>query len=125
MTIPAHLHYTSDHEWLRTNGDVATVGITGYAAAALGDVVFVGPPAVGETVTAGQTCGEVESTKLVSDLNAPVAGEVIEVNEALADEPGLVNTDPYGAGWLFRVRVDGPFDGLLDATAYTALTEQA
>jgi glycine cleavage system H protein len=127
VTIPSDLAYTTDHEWVRTDGDITTVGITAYAASALGDIVFVGPPNVGETVSAGQTCGEVESTKSVSDLNAPVAGEVVEVNEVLADEPGLVNSDPYGAGWMFRVRVGTgyPADGLLDAAAYTELTGQA
>jgi glycine cleavage system H protein len=122
LTIPADLSYTHSHEWVATDGDIATVGITGYAAAALGDIVFVGAPSSGETVTVGQPCGEVESTKSVSELSAPLTGEVVEINEALTDEPGLINSDPYGAGWVFRVRVGGPPEGLLDATAYAALT---
>jgi glycine cleavage system H protein len=122
LIIPVDLSYTSSHEWVAADGDIATVGITSYAAAALGDIVFVGAPTSGQTVTAGQPCGEVESTKSVSDLSAPLTGEVVEVNEALADEPGLINSDPYGAGWVFRVRVGGPPEGLLDATAYAALT---
>jgi glycine cleavage system H protein len=123
MTIPADLAYTSSHEWVAVDGDIATVGVTGYAAAALGDIVFIEAPAPGSAVTAGEPCGEVESTKSVSDLCAPVTGEVTEVNAALADEPVLVNSDPYGGGWIFRVRVDSPTDGLLDAAAYAALTE--
>ena len=125
MTVPTDLLYTTDHEWVRTQGAVATVGITAYASSALGDVVFIGLPTVGEAVTVGQACGEIESTKSVSDLSSPVAGEVVEVNQALADEPGLANSDPYRAGWLFRVRVQGPVDDLLDAAAYTTLTEEA
>jgi glycine cleavage system H protein len=123
LSIPADLAYTSSHEWVAVDGDIATIGVTGYAAAALGDIVFVAAPALGATVTAGEPCGEVESTKSVSDLSAPVTGEVVEANEALADEPGLINSDPYGGGWIFRVRVDGPAGGLLDSTAYAQLTE--
>ena len=119
MSVPTDLQYTAEHEWLRLDGDVATIGITEFAASALGDVVFVGLPDVGTRLTAGQVCGEVESTKSVSDLYNPVDGEVVEVNAALADEPGAVNTDPYGAGWLFRLRVSGPVE-LLDAAGYVA-----
>jgi glycine cleavage system H protein len=122
--LPADLTYTNDHEWVRTDGSIATIGITAYAASALGDIVFVSAPAAGQTVAAGHVCGEVESTKSVSDINAPVTGVVTEVNEALASEPGLINSDPYGVGWLFRLRIDGPVNGLLDAAAYAALTEQ-
>jgi glycine cleavage system H protein len=126
LTIPADLAYTRSHEWVAADGDIATVGITSYAATALGDIVFVGLPAPGETLTACQPCGEVESTKSVSDLSAPLTGEVVEVNEALSGEPGLINSDPYGAGWVFRIRADGSFgglpEGLLDAAAYAALT---
>jgi len=122
LTIPADLAYTSSHEWVATDGDIATVGITSYAATALGDIVFVSLPPAGETVTAGQACGEVESTKSVSDLTAPLTGEVVEVNEALADDPAVINSDPYGAGWMFRVRAGGPGPALLDAAAYAALT---
>ena len=115
---PDDRSYTREHEW--TSGDeTVTVGITAYAADALGDVVFVDLPAVGTTVAAGDVCGELESTKSVSDLYAPVGGEVVEVNETVAGDPSVVNTDPYGAGWLFRVRVDGPAD-LLDAAQYAA-----
>jgi glycine cleavage system H protein len=119
MSVPADLHYTAEHEWVRLDGDTATVGITEFAAAALGDVVYLGLPDVGAVLTAGQVCGEVESTKSVSDLYNPLAGEVIEVNVALADEPGAVNSDPYAAGWLFRLRVTGEID-LLDAPGYLA-----
>jgi glycine cleavage system H protein len=122
MIVPAILSYTADHEWIRLDGDVATVGITEYAANALGDVVFVGLPRVGEKLTAGQVCGEIESIKSVSDLYNPVDSEVVEVNDALSENSGAINTDPYGAGWLFRIRVTGPIE-LLDAAAYAALTE--
>jgi glycine cleavage system H protein len=129
LTIPANLAYTGSHEWVAADGDIATVGITSYAATALGDIVFVSLPAPGEAVTAGQACGEVESTKSVSDLSAPLTGEVLEVNEALADDPSVINSDPYGAGWMFRVRAGGPLgarpEGLLDAAAYAALTGSA
>ena len=123
MTIPADLAYTSSHEWVAVDGDIATIGVTGYAAAALGDIVFVAAPAPGDTVAAGEPCGEVESTKSVSDLCAPVTGAVVEANKALADEPGLINSDPYGGGWIFRVRLDGPVGGLLDSADYAQRTE--
>ena len=123
MTISADLAYTSSHEWVAVDGDVATVGVTGFAAAALGDIVFVDAPAPGATVTAGEPCGEVESTKSVSDLCAPVTGEVTEANPALADEPALINSDPYGGGWIFRARVESPPGDLLSPAAYVALTE--
>ncbi|MEV4515248.1 glycine cleavage system protein GcvH [Dactylosporangium sp. NPDC049525] len=114
--IPPHLSYTRDHEWLHDG----VVGITAFAAAALGDIVYVQLPDVGATVTAGTPCGEVESTKSVSDLVAPADGTVTEVNDALVAEPGLLNDDPYERGWLFKLRVAGTPD-LLDAAAYTAL----
>lgn len=114
--IPAHLHYTRDHEWLHDG----VVGITAFAASALGDIVFVQLPDVGATVTAGEPCGEIESTKSVSDLVAPADGVVVEVNDEVAAEPGLLNEDPYGRGWLFRMRVTGTPE-LLDAAAYAAL----
>jgi glycine cleavage system H protein len=123
LSIPADLAYTSSHEWVAVDGDIATIGVTGYAAAALGDIVFVAAPALGDAVTAGEPCGEVESTKSVSDLSAPVTGEVVEANEALADEPGLINSDPFGGGWIFRVRIDRPAGGLLDSAAYAQLIE--
>ncbi|GAA3527095.1 glycine cleavage system protein GcvH [Nocardioides daeguensis] len=125
MTNPADLKYTVEHEWLRQPGESAgsvRVGITDYAQDALGDIVYVSLPEVGGTVTAGESCGELESTKSVSDVYAPVSGEVVAVNEALDATPELVNTDPYGAGWLFEVvPADGAdLDGLLDAAAYEA-----
>ncbi|CUU54929.1 glycine cleavage system H protein [Parafrankia irregularis] len=120
MTIPAHLSYTTDHEWLALDGDTCTVGVTEYAATALGDVVFVEAPEVGQAVTAAEACGEIESTKAVSDLIAPVSGEVVEVNPTLRDKPGLINSDPYQEGWIFRVRVTRTPADLLDANAYAA-----
>ena len=125
MNVPEDLKYTPEHEWLRIEGDVATVGITAFAADALGDVVYIDLPQVGTTLTAGQSCGEVESTKSVSDLFAPVDGEVTEVNNGVLEEASLVNTAPFEDGWLFRVRFSSD-EGLLDAPAYTALVaEQA
>ncbi|MET7426715.1 glycine cleavage system protein GcvH [Dactylosporangium sp. NPDC005555] len=114
--IPPHLRYTRDHEWLLDG----RVGITAYAAAALGDVVHVQLPEVGATVTAGTPCGEIESTKSVSDLVAPADGVVVSVNAVLAGEPGLVNDDPYERGWLFELDLTGTPD-LLDAAGYAAL----
>jgi glycine cleavage system H protein len=127
MTVPENLHYTPEHEWVSIEGSVASVGITDYAQQALGDVVYVSVPAPGETVTAGEPCGEVESTKSVSDLYAPVDGEVIEANPEIDDDPGLVNTDPYGAGWLLKIRLasDAEPGGLLSAEEYDALTKEA
>ena len=127
MTVPENLSYTAEHEWVSIDGTVASVGITDYAQQALGDVVYVSVPAAGAPVTAGEPCGEVESTKSVSDLYAPVDGEVIEANPDIDEDPGLVNTDPYGAGWLLRIRLsdDGDPAGLLSAEEYTALTKEA
>ena len=126
MTIPAELRYTAEHEWVAVDGPVASVGITDYAQRALGDVVFVSVPAPGTRVTAGEPCGEVESTKSVSDIYSPVDGEVTEVNNDVDDDPGLVNSDPYGAGWLMRVRLDDAYAepvGLLSPDEYAELTE--
>ncbi|HEY8373107.1 MAG TPA: glycine cleavage system protein GcvH [Pseudonocardiaceae bacterium] len=121
MSVPENLRYSSEHEWYRKGTDgIGVVGVTAHAADALGDVVFVQLPEVGSRVEAGQTCGEIESTKSVSDLYAPVTGEVVEVNTALEEDPGLVNNDPYGAGWLFRVRVEAEPE-LLDAAGYRSL----
>jgi glycine cleavage system H protein len=115
------LKYTEDHEWVALDGGVATVGITDYAADKLGDVVYVDLPAVGTVVTAGDVCGEIESTKSVGELYAPVSGEVVEINDDVVADPSLVNADAF-AGWLVKVRVDGALEGLLDRAAYVALT---
>ncbi|EIE98376.1 glycine cleavage system protein GcvH [Saccharomonospora glauca] len=122
--IPQDLRYSREHEWARTGSDgVVTVGVTAFAAESLGDVVFVDLPEVGSTVTAGEVCGEIESTKSVSELYAPVTGEVVEVNESVVDSPESVNADPYGAGWLFTVRAESVPE-LLDADAYAALIQE-
>ncbi len=122
---PEDLKYTSEHEWLRSPGEAegsVRVGITQYAQDALGDIVYVSLPEVGDTIEAGSTCGELESTKSVSDVYAPVSGEVVARNDALDVTPELVNNDPYGGGWLFEVLPSDPaqLDGLLDAAAYQA-----
>ena len=124
--VPNDLHYTKDHEWVRVDGDEATVGITEYAAGQLGDIVFVELPDSGRTLAQFATFGVVESVKAVSDLFAPVSGEVVAGNDALLGAPELVNTDPYGEGWMIRVRLANPseIDDLLDATAYDALTTE-
>jgi glycine cleavage system H protein len=119
-----NLQYTEQHEWIRTDGDVFTIGITDFATEALGDIVFVQLPHVGDVLKAGQVCGEIESTKSVSDLFAPVSGTVTEVNSSVDDSPEIVGADPYGDGWLFRVAPDGRgLDGLLDADAYRQLAQ--
>ncbi|MEU3770114.1 glycine cleavage system protein GcvH [Amycolatopsis keratiniphila] len=124
MSIPQDLKYTKEHEWLSVADGVATVGITAFAAESLGDIVFVQLPSVGDTVTAGEVFGEVESTKSVSELYAPVDGEVVEVNEATTDTPELINSDPYAEGWLLKVRLSGDVPALLDAQAYAVLTQE-
>jgi glycine cleavage system H protein len=122
MTEPAaDLHYTSDHEWIAVDGDIATVGITAYAAEKLGDVVYVDLPKVGAKVTGGTVVGEIESTKSVGELFAPVAGEVVEVNQAVIDQPDLVNADPFGDAWMIKVRFT-ELPALLTAAEYAALT---
>jgi len=121
MSVPTNLTYTAEHEWLDLQGGTATVGVTAFAADALGDVVYVELPTVGAKVTRGESCGEIESTKSVSDLYAPADGEVVEVNQTVADDPGLLNTDPFGEGWLFRLAITGSPE-LLDAAAYVTLT---
>lgn len=125
MNLPSDLRYTMSHEWIRLDGDVATVGITDHAQSELGDVVFVELPNVGRALQAEEAFGSVESVKTVSDLYAPVAGEVVEVNPKLSATPEAVNSDPYGEGWMIKVRLDNPEDveGLMDAVAYGATLE--
>jgi glycine cleavage system H protein len=125
MTVPAELRYTNDHEWVAVNGNRARIGITDFAQDALGDVVFVQTPTVGQTVSAGDSFSEVESTKSVSDIYAPVAGTVAAVNEQLASNPDLLNSDPYGAGWICEIEMSNPddADALLDAVGYQALID--
>ena len=124
---PDDLHYTSEHEWVRSEGETVRVGVTDFAQEALGDIVFVTLPEVGAQVTAGQPCGEIESTKSVSDVYAPVSGTVVGRNDGLDAAPELVNSDPYGDGWMMDIRPDDPsaVDGLLDAAAYQAGLESA
>ncbi|MCH0538024.1 glycine cleavage system protein GcvH [Streptomyces sp. MUM 203J] len=123
MSNPTELRYSKEHEWLSAAADgVSTVGITEHAANALGDVVYVQLPEVGETVTADETCGELESTKSVSDLYSPVTGEVTAVNDDVVSDPSLVNSAPFEGGWLFKVRVTEEPAGLLSADAYTEYT---
>lgn len=125
MDVPGHLRYSSDHEWIRVTDGRCVVGITDYAQDALGDVVYVDLPEVGSAVTLGDSIGEIESTKSVSDVYSPLTGTVVEVNSDLLDSPEKVNSDPYGDGWMFVIQPDDAdvIDGLLDAAAYTALTE--
>jgi glycine cleavage system H protein len=123
VTVPADLRYTRDHEWVRLDGEEAVVGITEYAAEQLGDIVFVELPAAGTALEASRPFGVVESVKAVSDLFAPLAGEVVATNDALAGGPELVNSDPYGEGWMIRLRLTdaADLDDLLDADGYDAL----
>ncbi len=125
MEFPEELRYTKEHEWARQDSDTVRVGITDFAQDALGDVVYVDVPEVGTEVKAGEPFGEVESTKSVSDVYAPVTGTVIERNEALADQPELVNSDPYGDGWMIAIKVAKAkeLEELMDAAAYRAFTE--
>lgn len=118
--VPSDLHYTSDHEWVKQDGDIITVGITRYAADALGDVVYVDHPAVGSTHQQGAIVGEVESTKSVGEIYSPASGEIVDTNQTVVDAPETINADPYGEGWLFRMKTDS-VDGLMDAAAYTKL----
>ncbi|MFD3545775.1 glycine cleavage system protein GcvH [Streptomyces sp. NPDC058655] len=123
MSNPQQLRYSKEHEWLSVAEDgVSTVGITEFAANALGDVVYAQLPEVGDTVTAGETCGELESTKSVSDLYSPVTGEIVESNQDVVEDPALVNTAPFEGGWLFKVRVAEEPADLLSAEEYAALT---
>ncbi len=125
MNIPDELRYTADHEWVRIEGATATVGITDYAQDALGDVVFVQLPEIGGTLAIGAIVGEIESTKSVSDVYAPLSGVVTAVNGLVVDGPSLVNSDPYGKGWFFVLQLDDPsaVPSLLDAAAYRAVTQ--
>lgn len=125
MDVPGDLRYSSDHEWIRITDDRCVVGITDYAQDALGDVVYVDLPEVGSPVTVGDSIGEIESTKSVSDVYSPLTGTVVEVNGDLLDAPEKVNSDPYGEGWMFVIQPDDTdtIAGLLDAAAYSALTE--
>lgn len=123
---PTDLKYTSSHEWMRLAGDTATIGITDHAAHALSDLVFLGLPKKGDRVSAGKAFGEIESVKAVSDINSPVDGEVIEVNGALSDSLSDINSDPYGKGWMIKVKVKGKAPGsLLDAAAYDKLVAES
>ena len=124
MNFPTNLKYTEDHEWIRVEGDEAYVGITDYAQSELGEIVFVDVNTVGETVGMNEVFGSIEAVKTVSDLNMPVTAEVLEFNEALNDQPELVNNDPYGEGWMIKVKVAdaAELDKLMDAVAYEAFT---
>ena len=126
MNFPEELKYTKDHEWVRIEGDIATVGITDFAQSELGDIVYIDVETLDETVKAEQVFGSVEAVKTVSDLFMPITGEIIELNEALEDEPELVNSDPYGEGWMIKIKIADidNTEGLLDAEAYKKLIEQ-
>ncbi|SFT80229.1 glycine cleavage system H protein [Lishizhenia tianjinensis] len=123
MNIPQELKYTKDHEWVKVEGDIATIGITDFAQGELGDIVYVEVETEGETLDAEEVFGSVEAVKTVSDLFMPIAGEIVEFNEELESEPESVNSDPYGAGWMIKVKVadTAQLDALLDADAYKAL----
>ena len=125
MAYPTQYRYTKEHEWIDAKNDSATIGITDYAQHELGDVVFVEVPAAGTKITAGKTFGSVESVKAVSDIYAPVSGEVTEPNAALTNTPDLINTDPHGAGWLIKIKLSSPAEvnSLMDAAAYEAYIE--
>ena len=120
--IPEGVQYTKEHEWVISTGNLYTMGITDFAQEALGDIVYVQLPKIGETLTAGKVCGEIESTKSVSEIFAAVSGVVSEINGALSQTPELVNTDPYGAGWLVKVEVSAAPADLLDASGYAQIT---
>jgi glycine cleavage system H protein len=121
-SIPDNLQYTKEHEWVSASGNTYRMGITDYAQGALGDIVYVQLPKVGETVTADKVCGEVESTKSVSEIFAPVSGKVVAINDALNASPETINSDPYGAGWLAEIEVSGAPVGLLSADDYRQIT---
>ena len=123
MNVPAELKYTKEHEWIRVEGEEAYVGITDYAQSQLGDIVFVEVETEGDNLEAGDTFGTIEAVKTVSDLYIPVAGEVLEFNSALEDQPDLVNKNPYGEGWIIKIKIENEeqLDGLLSADAYKAI----
>ncbi|WP_418992582.1 glycine cleavage system protein GcvH [Alistipes sp.] len=123
MNVPANLKYSSDHEWCRIEGDVAVIGITDFAQSQLGDIVFVDVPTVGETLAAGEVFGSIEAVKTVSDAFLPVSGEIVEFNDAVDADPATVNKDPYGEGWIVKVRMTAPeeYDGLMSAAQYEEL----
>ncbi len=123
MNFPTNIKYTKEHEWIRVEGDIAYVGITDYAQSELGEIVFVDIDTVGETIAQGEVFGSVEAVKTVSDLNMPATGEVLEVNEALNDAPEKVNNDPYGEGWMIKIRLTdaSELNTLMDAAAYQAI----
>lgn len=125
--LPGDLRYTTSHEWVRRDGDEIQTGITAFAAEELGDVVYIQLPEMGTTVTQGQSYGEIESVKAVSDIYAPVSGEVISINTELDANPGTINDDPYGNGWIARIRLENPdeYDSLLDAAAYEQSTKES
>ncbi|MEO0448599.1 MAG: glycine cleavage system protein GcvH [Verrucomicrobiota bacterium] len=119
MNVPEHLKFAASHEWVRVEDGIATVGISDHAQAELTDIVYLELPKMGRSVSAGEEVAVIESVKSASDIYSPVSGEIIEVNDGLADEPGAVNTDPYGQGWMFRIRFEGELpSSLLTATAY-------
>ena len=119
--VPGNLQYSKDHEWVEGSGARVKIGITDYAQGALGDIVYVQLPKVGDTVTEGVVCGEIESTKSVSELFSPVSGKVVAINDALDSAPETLNSDPYGAGWIAEIEVSSPSTELMDAAAYSAL----
>jgi glycine cleavage system H protein len=121
-SIPSNVSYTKEHEWVSIDASICTMGISDYAQAALGDIVYVQLPKVGDKVTAGAVCGEVESTKSVSDIYAPVSGVVVEINQSLSDSPETINADPYGQGWLAKIEVIGEPTELLTALEYAEIT---
>lgn len=121
MNVPSDLHYTKSHEWVRVEGDTATVGITDHAQSELGDIVYVDLPEVGRAVKAGESFGSVESVKTVSDIYSPISGEVVDVNPAITSQSELVNNDPYGQGYMVKIKLNGDMPQLLDAHAYKSL----
>ena len=120
MNIPSDLHYTKDHEWVKIDGDIATVGVTDFAQGELGDIVYVEIETEGESLEAGDVFGTVEAVKTVSDLFMPLSGEVIEINDAIESNPEIVNTDPYGEGWMIKIKVSDQGDHLISAEDYKA-----